>query len=251
MLRTPSGGAGTAPPPRQPADEHRRRCSTLLRDEFPDVTISKIRFLEAEGLVEPRAHSVRLPQVQPRRRRAAAATSCAMQRDHYLPLKVIREQLDALERGEQVQLPARPRRASGTGRRRRGEPIAERPTAARVGRAELLAARRGRRGASCASGSRTGWSRPAADGGYDAEAVTVAPAGRRARPVRARAAAPAGDESRRRPRGRAGRAGGRAAAAAPQSADQGPCGGHARGARRALVRLHAALVQTALGVRGR
>ena len=26
---------------------------SVLRDEFPEVTISKIRFLEAEGLVEP------------------------------------------------------------------------------------------------------------------------------------------------------------------------------------------------------
>ena len=43
-----------------------------LRPEFPDVTISKIRFLESEGLVEPAAHAVGLPQVQPRRRRAAA-----------------------------------------------------------------------------------------------------------------------------------------------------------------------------------
>ena len=43
-----------------------------LRAEFPDVTISKIRFLESEGLVEPAAHAVGLPQVHPRRRRAAA-----------------------------------------------------------------------------------------------------------------------------------------------------------------------------------
>ena len=26
---------------------------TLLRDEFPDVTISKIRFLESQGLIDP------------------------------------------------------------------------------------------------------------------------------------------------------------------------------------------------------
>ena len=43
-----------------------------LRQDFPDVTISKIRFLEAEGLVEPAPHAVRLPQVHPGRRRAAA-----------------------------------------------------------------------------------------------------------------------------------------------------------------------------------
>ena len=62
-----------------------------------------------------------------------------MQRDHYLPLKVIREHLDALERGEQVPLPAAGRPAgpsrTAAGRRRRSG-----PTAARIGRAELLAA---------------------------------------------------------------------------------------------------------------
>ncbi len=86
-----------------------------LRDEFPDVTISKIRFLESEGLVEPRrtpagyrkfsAHDVeRLGQV------------LRMQRDHYLPLKVIREHLDAMERGEAVPLPTLGRQRDGGGR---------------------------------------------------------------------------------------------------------------------------------------
>lgn len=68
-----------------------------LRPEFPDVTISKIRFLEAEGLVHPdRAPSgyrkfstedvTRLRYV------------LGQQRDHYLPLRVIRERLDAIDR---------------------------------------------------------------------------------------------------------------------------------------------------------
>ncbi len=73
----------------------------LLRPEFTDVTISKLRFLEAEGLVDPHrtpagyrkytaAHVERLRIV------------LAAQRDRYLPLRVIREQLDAMERGERV-----------------------------------------------------------------------------------------------------------------------------------------------------
>ena len=33
---------------------------TLLRQEFPDVTISKIRFLESQGLVNPGAHARRV-----------------------------------------------------------------------------------------------------------------------------------------------------------------------------------------------
>ena len=40
-----------------------------LRDEFPDITISKIRFLESQGLIDPGAHAVGLPEVlRPRRR---------------------------------------------------------------------------------------------------------------------------------------------------------------------------------------
>ena len=69
-----------------------------LRDDFPDVTISKIRFLEAEGLVEPqRAPSGyrRFTADDVERLRYVLGA----QRDHYLPLKVIREHLDALDRG--------------------------------------------------------------------------------------------------------------------------------------------------------
>ena len=68
-----------------------------LRDDFPDVTISKIRFLETEGLVEPeRAPSGyrRFTHDDVERLRYVLAA----QRDHYLPLKVIREHLDAIDR---------------------------------------------------------------------------------------------------------------------------------------------------------
>lgn len=76
---------------------------TRLRPEFPDVTISKIRFLEAEGLVRP-------ARTESGYRQFTAADVerlrfvLAAQRDHYLPLKVIREQLDAADG-----VPARPR----------------------------------------------------------------------------------------------------------------------------------------------
>jgi DNA-binding transcriptional MerR regulator len=67
---------------------------TLLREEFPDVTISKIRFLESQGLVNPERspsgyrkffeHDVeRLRWV------------LRQQREHFLPLKVIRDRLAA------------------------------------------------------------------------------------------------------------------------------------------------------------
>lgn len=71
----------------------------LLRPDFPDVTISKIRFLEAEGLVTPQRSASGY--------RRFTAYDCARlrfiltaQRDHYLPLKVIRAQLDAQPDGE-------------------------------------------------------------------------------------------------------------------------------------------------------
>jgi DNA-binding transcriptional MerR regulator len=71
----------------------------LLRPDFPDVTISKIRFLEAEGLVTPQRAASGY--------RRFTAYDCARlrfiltaQRDQYLPLKVIKAQLDALPDGE-------------------------------------------------------------------------------------------------------------------------------------------------------
>jgi DNA-binding transcriptional MerR regulator len=81
-----------------------------LRGDFPDVTISKIRFLESEGLVEP----ARTPsgyrkfnhQDVDRLRYVLSA-----QRDQYLPLRVIKEHLDAIDRGRGV--PSGPRGGSG------------------------------------------------------------------------------------------------------------------------------------------
>jgi DNA-binding transcriptional MerR regulator len=71
----------------------------LLRGDFPDVTISKIRFLEAEGLVTPERTASGY--------RRFTAYDCARlrfvltaQRDQYLPLKVIKAQLDAQADGE-------------------------------------------------------------------------------------------------------------------------------------------------------
>jgi DNA-binding transcriptional MerR regulator len=65
-----------------------------LRPDFPDVTISKIRFLESEGLVTPGRTASGY--------RRFTAYDCARlrfvlaaQRDQYLPLKVIKAQLDA------------------------------------------------------------------------------------------------------------------------------------------------------------
>jgi DNA-binding transcriptional MerR regulator len=71
-----------------------------LRGDFSDITISKIRFLESEGLIEP--------QRTPSGYRKFTASDLdrlryvlLAQRDQYLPLKVIKDNLDAIDRGLQ------------------------------------------------------------------------------------------------------------------------------------------------------
>lgn len=187
MLRSATGGAGRG----TVGVDHRLMSIgavlNLLRDEFPEVTISKIRFLEAEGLVEPQrtpsgyrkftsADVERLAQV------------LRMQRDHYLPLKVIREHLDALDRGESVPLPAPADRRSGgaagvvgapggPGEAARRDPLGagnDTPDPAiRLGRAELLAA------TGADEGMLDRWEsfglvEAGPDGAYDADTLVVA-----------------------------------------------------------------------------
>ncbi|WP_080795001.1 MerR family transcriptional regulator [Corynebacterium pacaense] len=69
-----------------------------LHAEFPDVTVSKIRFLESEGLITPERTASgyrRFTESDVERLRYILVT----QRDNYLPLKVIREQLAAMDNG--------------------------------------------------------------------------------------------------------------------------------------------------------
>ncbi|WP_406289859.1 MerR family transcriptional regulator [Embleya sp. NBC_00896] len=71
---------------------------TLLSPEFPDISISKIRFLEAEGLIEPQRSPSGYRKFGPAdidRLRYVLR----VQRDRYLPLRVIKDQLDAMDRG--------------------------------------------------------------------------------------------------------------------------------------------------------
>jgi DNA-binding transcriptional MerR regulator len=101
-----------------------------LRGDFPDVTISKIRFLESEGLVEP----ARTPsgyrkfshQDVDRLRYVLSA-----QRDQYLPLRVIKEHLDAIDRGLDV-----PSQQRGRG----GDLVAGDNSEVRLSRSELIKA---------------------------------------------------------------------------------------------------------------
>ncbi|WP_371581780.1 MerR family transcriptional regulator [Streptomyces sp. NBC_01314] len=249
MLRTTSGGAdhGTTA-----ADSGLMSIGTVLntlREEFPEVTISKIRFLESEGLIEP--------QRTPSGYRKFSAEDVErlghvlrMQRDHYLPLKVIREYLEALERGEEVRLPSVGRqRDLSDGERLSelfGEP--EEPTAARIGRGELVAGA-GIDAEQLAEWESYGLVAPLPDGSYDAEVLTVATLvvelgrfgiePRHLRMMRAAADREAGLIDQ---------------VVAPLRRHRNPqTRAHAEDRTRELagltVKLHAALVQSALGVR--
>ena len=73
----------------------------LLRDEFPDVSVSKIRFLESQGLIDPDRSGSGYRQFD--------STDVSrlrfilqQQRDHFLPLKVIKSKLTLWERGEEM-----------------------------------------------------------------------------------------------------------------------------------------------------
>ncbi|MHA3684536.1 transcriptional regulator FtsR [Leucobacter sp. HY1908] len=113
----------------------------LLRDDFSDLSPSKLRFLEEQGLVRPertRAGYRKFGQVHIERLRMILS----LQRDHYLPLKVIAEVLEEIDAGRDPVIPGAARtvssiltpqrvlsgeelcRATGASRRFLGEAIA-------------------------------------------------------------------------------------------------------------------------------
>ncbi|MFM9173081.1 MAG: MerR family transcriptional regulator, partial [Acidimicrobiaceae bacterium] len=81
----------------------------LLLEEFPDVTISKIRFLESQGLIEPERTASgyrKFSQGEVDR----LTFILREQRENYLPLKVIRTRLegdtsDGLLRDDEITAP--------------------------------------------------------------------------------------------------------------------------------------------------
>lgn len=149
-----------------------------LRADFPDVTISKIRFLESEGLVQPgrtpSGYRLFAPGDVERLRFVLSA-----QRDHYLPLKVIKEQLDAADRGAaHADAHERPPRKLVSLAAPSGDPT---PTPAdfasgreiRVTREDLLA-KAEIDATTLGELQQYGLIRPGAAGFYDADAVAVA-----------------------------------------------------------------------------
>ena len=110
------------------------RCSALLHDEFPDVTISKIRFLESQGLIDPE----RTPSGYRKfydddveRLRFILRE----QKEHFLPLKVIKDRLDSRRAGVDDDGNAAARwRDEPTGADRRRRAAARRAADGRAGR---------------------------------------------------------------------------------------------------------------------
>jgi DNA-binding transcriptional MerR regulator len=72
-----------------------------VKTEFPDITISKIRFLESEGLITPERTPSGYRKFYPHDVDRLKSI-LRLQRDEYLPLKVIKERLLKQDAGEQV-----------------------------------------------------------------------------------------------------------------------------------------------------
>lgn len=107
-----------------------------VKTEFPDITISKIRFLESEGLIEPE----RTPSGYRKfydKDVERLRSILRMQRDEYLPLKVIKERLL-----EQETEDGRPElgTAAAPGPEETDEHLAEPPTGLQMSIEEMSAA---------------------------------------------------------------------------------------------------------------
>jgi DNA-binding transcriptional MerR regulator len=110
-----------------------------VKTEFPDITISKIRFLESEGLITPERtpSGYRKFYVDDVDR---LKSILRMQRDEYLPLKVIKERLvqsDAVDEGADVDLEGASAEGEGASV---SEELAEAPTGLQMSLEEMSAA---------------------------------------------------------------------------------------------------------------
>ncbi|HWS58852.1 MAG TPA: MerR family transcriptional regulator [Actinotalea sp.] len=125
---TETGGHGAEPAvtgphlvepwPHGVSREPSMRISDVLAElggDFPTLTPSKLRFLEDHGLVEPRRTAGGYRQYS-RADVERLRYVLRQQRDRYLPLKVIGEQLATLDRGETEEALA-PRLAAADGER--------------------------------------------------------------------------------------------------------------------------------------
>jgi DNA-binding transcriptional MerR regulator len=113
-----------------------------VKTEFPDITISKIRFLESEGLIEPERTPSGYRKFYPddvERLRSILR----MQRDEYLPLKVIKERLLQQDTGDDGEAPTLEAAAGGNGAGPQtggGDDLAEAPTGLQMSLEEMSTA---------------------------------------------------------------------------------------------------------------
>ncbi|HEY5652098.1 MAG TPA: MerR family transcriptional regulator, partial [Acidimicrobiia bacterium] len=73
----------------------------LLKADFPDISVSKVRFLESQGLLAPGRSDGGYRQFD-HHDIERLRFILGQQRDHFLPLKVIKSKLTLWERGEDV-----------------------------------------------------------------------------------------------------------------------------------------------------
>jgi len=144
-----------------------------LRSDFPDITISKIRFLEDQGLVQP--------DRTPSGYRKFSGSDVArlryvlsQQRDHYLPLRVIKDQLEAIDRGQGGTGGApRPAHLAVTDNAPTAENFRSAPAAMRLSKEELLNTA-GLRNDQLLELEQFGLITPRSPGYYDDDALAVA-----------------------------------------------------------------------------
>jgi DNA-binding transcriptional MerR regulator len=104
--------AGSPDPGKRPKSLTIGAVCKALAQEFPDISISKIRYLEDQKLLNPRrtpgGYRLYTPGDLARLR-----TILRMQRDEFLPLRVIRQELAAGRSGDTAPVPGRPARDGG------------------------------------------------------------------------------------------------------------------------------------------
>ena len=110
-----------------------------VKTEFPDITISKIRFLESEGLITPERTPSGYRKFYPGDVERLKSI-LRLQRDEYLPLKVIKERLLKADSGEDEDQPTLEQATSGVDTDGGGEDLAEAPTGLQMSLEEMAAA---------------------------------------------------------------------------------------------------------------
>ena len=91
----------------------------VLKKDFPEITVSKVRFLETKGMIRPRRTEGGYRRFD-RSDVARLQYILRQQRDHFLPLKVIKSKLAVWERGGD---PHDPTGSDGSLLEEAGEPI--------------------------------------------------------------------------------------------------------------------------------